>query len=98
MHHYSSLLTVDPSTVKSYNREFEKAEFFVPTRGKVKDMGRCPSHKQIICRLLGKGYTYQQISVMTGHSEASIERYAGSFGKVIALANRGTHIDDIRLI
>lgn len=92
------ILTIDPSTVKDYIRKLEDRGLFVPTRGRLKDIGRVPSHKQQICTLLAQGYTYTEISSMTNHTERSIERYALSFGKVIYLADQGANFNDIRLI
>jgi len=94
----ATILTVDPSTIKDYLKKLEKAGLFVPTRGRLKDIGRVPSHKKQICTLLAQGYTYTEISAMTNHTERSIERYALVFGKVLFLVSKGAQADDIRLI
>lgn len=94
----SAIMGVDISTIKKLVKRLCQDGFEVPTRGLVKDMGREPSHKVQICRMLCRGYTYTEISAMTGHGERSIERYAIDFGKVIALRDRGASFTDIRII
>jgi hypothetical protein len=61
-------------------------------------MGRAPSHKEQIGRLLCRGYVYTEIAAMTGHCEKSIERYALALGRVIALADNGAARNDIRIV
>ena len=94
----SVIMGVDMSTIKNRVKGLTKQGFDVPTRGKMKDMGREPSHKVQICRMLCRGYTYTEISASTGHHESSIERYAIDFGKIIALRDRGASFTDIRII
>jgi Mn-dependent DtxR family transcriptional regulator len=94
----SAIMAVDTSTIKRLTGKLRKQGFEVPTRGRMKDMGRAPSHKVLICRLLCRGHTYTQITALTGHTERSIERYAIDFGKVITLRDRGTSFTDIRVI
>jgi len=71
----ASILTMDPSTIKDYIKELEELGLFVPTRGRLKDIGRVPSHKVRICTLLAQGYTYTEISFMTNHCPQSRDRY-----------------------
>jgi Mn-dependent DtxR family transcriptional regulator len=94
----SVIMGVDMSTIKRLVKQLRQQAFDVPTRGRIKDMGREPSHKVQICRMLCRGYTYTEISASTGHQESSIERYAIDFGKVIALRDRGASFTDIRII
>jgi predicted transcriptional regulator len=93
-----SLLVVDASTIKRQVAKLRDEGFIVPTRGVMHDMGRAPSHKELIGRLLCRGYTYTEITAATGHSEGSIERYALDLGRVIALAEQGAARNDIRLV
>ena len=70
----------------------------MPTRGAMHDMGRSPSHKGEIGRLLCRGYVYTEITALTAHAESSIERYALQLGRVIALADEGAAENDIRIV
>ncbi len=94
----AAILVVDRSTIKRLAAVLRRLGFFVPTRGAVQDIGRSPSHKEPIGRLLCRGYVYTEIAAMTGHVEGSIERYALDLGRVIALADQGAEPNDIRII
>jgi hypothetical protein len=92
------LLMVDTSTVKRQTAKLRELGLFVPTRGAVQDIGRAPSHKDLIGRLLCRGYVYTEITAITGHCERSIERYALDLGRVIALADAAAAANDIRIV
>jgi hypothetical protein len=92
------ILDYDRSTIKRLVKRLTARGWLVPTRGVVHDMGRAPSHKEQIGRLLCRGYLYTEICAMTGHTERSIERYALDLGRVIALADLGSAPNDIRII
>lgn len=92
------ILDYDRSTIKRLVKRLTARGWLVPTRGVIHDMGRAPSHKQEIGRLLCRGYLYTEICAMTGHAERSIERYALDLGRVIALADLGSAPNDIRII
>jgi len=94
----AAILVVDRSTIKRLAARLRRLDLFVPTRGAVQDIGRSPSHKVPICRLLCRGHVYTEIAALTGHVEGSIERYALVLGQVIALADRGAEPNDIRII
>jgi len=94
----TSILGLNLSTIKRQVNTLRPLVGLVPTRGALHDMGRAPSHKEPIGRLLCRGYTYTEITAMTGHSERSIERYALDLGRVIALAQQGSAPNDIRII
>jgi hypothetical protein len=94
----AAILGLDLSTIKRLARALRKQVDCVPTRGTMHDMGRAPSHKEPIGRLLCRGYSYTEITDLTGHTERSIERYALDLGRVIALADRGIAPNDIRII
>lgn len=88
----------DISSIKRQVADLRALGFVVPTRGWVEDIGRAPSHKECIGRLLCRGYVFTDISALTGHSESSIERYALDLGKVIALADEGALRNQIRVV
>jgi len=94
----ASVLGLDQSSIQRMVKALRPVVGLVPTRGAMHDMGRAPSHKEPIGRLLCRGYSYTEITAMTGHSESSIDRYALDLGRVIALAEQGAAPNDIRLI
>lgn len=94
----AALLCVDRSTIKRLVAALRADGFLVPTRGLLHDMGRAPSHKEHIGRMLCRGYTYTEITAATGHSENAIQRYALDLGRVIALRELGATPNDIRII
>ncbi len=94
----AAILCLDRGTVSRQVRHLRKLGLVVPTRGLLQDMGRAPSHKAQIGRLLCRGYIYTEITALTGHSERSIERYALDLGRIIALCDMGTPPNDTRII
>ena len=94
----AAIIGIDRTTVKRLVKHLRQLGFLVPTRGVIHDMGRAPSHKEPICRLLCRGYVYTEIATMTGHTERSIERYALQFGQVIKLRDEGAAPNDIRIV
>ncbi len=85
----ASILGLDQSSIQRMVQALRPVVGLVPTRGAMHDMGRAPSHKEPIGRLLCRGYSYTEITAMTGHSEGSIDRYALDLGRVIALSEQG---------
>lgn len=81
----SVLLCVNVSTVGDLVNRLRDRDFFVPTRGFVKDIGPTPSHKREIATLLGHGHTTSRIRAITRHSESSIGRYHEQFALVLYL-------------
>jgi hypothetical protein len=94
----AAILVVDRATIKRLVASLREQGMFVPTRGVMKDMGRAPSHKESIGRLLCRGYVYTEVTAITGHNERSIERYALDLGRVIALMDQGAAPNEIRII
>jgi len=94
----AAILGLDQSSIRRMVKALRPVVGLVPTRGAMHDMGRAPSHKEPIGRLLCRGYSYTEITAMTGHAESSIDRYALDLGRVIALAEQGAAPNDIRII
>jgi hypothetical protein len=94
----AAIVGVDRSTIKRLVKRLTELGFMVPTRGVIHDMGRAPSHKEPIGRLLCRGYVYTEIATMTGHTERCIERYALQLGQVIKLRDEGAAPNDIRIV
>lgn len=94
----ASILGLNQSSIRRMVKALRPEMGLVPTRGAIHDMGRAPSHKEPIGRLLCRGYPYTEITAMTGHTEGSIDRYALDLGRVITLMERGAAPNDSRII
>jgi hypothetical protein len=78
-------LNVSTRTVKRDSKALEARGVLLPTRGRMKGIGRGQTHKaQIVGRWL-RGETYDQIQLHTRHSLVSIKRYVQSFVRVVDL-------------
>lgn len=82
-------LHVSVRTIKRDCAALQTQGIYLPTRGKLRGIGRGQTHKaQIVGRWL-EGETYDQIALHTHHSPTSIQRYVQSFVQVITL-----HLED----
>lgn len=82
-------LHVSVRTIKRDCKAIEAQGIHLPTRGKLKGIGRGQTHKaQIVGRWL-RGETYDQIQLHTRHSLASIKRYVQSFVRIADLHRQG---------
>lgn len=91
-------LHVSVRTVKRDCQALEAQGLALPTRGKLKGIGRGQTHKaQIVGRWL-RGETYDQIRLYTRHSLSSIQRYVQSFVRVADLHRRGFDQGQIALL
>jgi hypothetical protein len=70
----------------------------VPTRGRVKDIGRGVTHKARIVELYLQMHSETEIQDRTGHSYAAIEQYLRDFARVVTLADRGLNAVMIRRV
>jgi hypothetical protein len=70
----------------------------VPTRGRIKDIGRGVSHKARIVELYLQMHTETEIVERSGHSYESIEAYLREFARIVTLADRGMNTVMIRRI
>ena len=91
-------LHVSVRTVKRDCKELEAQGLCLPTRGRLKGIGRGQTHKaQIVGRWL-RGETYDQIKLSTRHSLSSIKRYVQSFVRVADLHRQGFSESEIALL
>lgn len=82
-------LQVSVRTIKRDCATLEAQGVCLPTRGRLRGMGRGQTHKaQIVGRWLA-GETYDQIAQHTRHSATSIQRYVQTFLRVVQLTQRG---------
>ena len=79
------LLKMSSATVGKYIKEWElEHKEVLPRRGSIHDMGPTLTHKKIIIeKLFLEGKTVQQVSRETYHSLPAIQRYIGTFKKVL---------------
>ena len=82
-------LHVVPRTIRRDIHVLETEGYLVPTRGKVKGIGRGQSHKVTIVKLYLQSHTYEYIQRRTRHSLSAIKRYITWFGRVVLLHQRG---------
>ncbi len=61
----------------------------VLTRGVYSDIGPSLSHKVVIVELFLSGSVYTEICRRTRHSAKAVKRYVNTFGRVVALHERG---------
>lgn len=73
-------------------------EVVVPTRGRVKDIGRGVTHRTRIVELYLQMHTETEIVDRTGHSYESVENYLREFARVVTLADRGLNAVMIRRV
>ncbi|AFV10385.1 hypothetical protein Tph_c01370 [Thermacetogenium phaeum DSM 12270] len=64
-------------------------EVVVPTRGRVKDIGRGVTHKTKIVELYLEMHTETEIVERTDHTYESVEAYLKEFARVVTLADQG---------
>jgi len=73
-------------------------QIVVPTRGRIKDIGRGVSHKVQIIELYLQMHTETEIVDRTGHSYESVEAYLREFARILTLAEQGMNQVMIRRI
>lgn len=88
-------LSVSVRTIRSDIAALTAAGSYVPTRGKLQGVGRGQSHKVLIVELYLKHHTYTEIMRRTRHSAYAIKRYIQTFGRVVMLAGKGLHSQEI---
>jgi len=89
---------VSVRTIKRDCANLQGQGFSLPTRGKLKGIGRGQTHKaQIVGRWL-RGETYDQIARRTHHSLTCVKRYVQAFARVINLQQKGLTTAEISLL
>ena len=91
-------LHISVRTIKRDCKALEARDIYLPTRGKLKGIGRGQTHKaQIVGRWLC-GETYDQIVFHTRHGLSSVKRYVRSFVRVADLHRQGFDKNEIALL
>lgn len=92
------VLHVSVRTIQRDCAYLQQQGLSLPTRGKLKGIGRGQSHKaQIVGRWL-QGETYDQIARRTHHSLSCVKRYIQTFARVINLHQKGLSRGEISLL
>ena len=92
------VLHVSVRTIKRDCAYLQEQGIILPTRGKLKGIGRGQTHKaQIVARWL-RGETYDQIAWRTHHSLSCVKRYVQAFVRVINLKQKGLTTAEISLL
>lgn len=90
------ILHVSIRTIKRDFKEMRAVGIELITRGYDEGIGRGQTHKrEIITRWIG-GESYDQLSINTGHSSSSIQRYIQKFMQIVAMKEKGLVIEEIR--
>jgi len=92
------VLQVSPRTIKRDCKALEEQGVYLPTRGKLKGIGRGQTHKAQIVAHWIQGATYDQIQLHTRHSLTSIKRYVQTFVRVVDLYGQGFRPGEIALV
>lgn len=73
------LLITSEKTIRRILATYVKQDIFIPTRGRVKDIGPGISHKTQAVHLYLKGLTPTEIATRLGHDLSCVERYLDDF-------------------
>ena len=82
-------LHVSLRTIKRDCAALEAQGIYLPTRGKLRGIGRGQTHKARIVALWLRGATYDRIARQTRHSLSAIRRYIQTFVRAVELHRRG---------
>ncbi len=83
------VLQTSVRTIKRDCAQLEREGHWLPTRGRVKAIGRGQTHKAQILRAWLQGQTYDQLVHSTHHTASSIQRYVQGFVQVVRLQQQG---------
>jgi len=94
----SRILCSSLNTIKRDLAELREDFGAVPTRGQIKDIGPCVSHKSRIVELYLTTMDFHYLMKRTRHSQRAIERYLKTFTQIARLFLAGHTEEEIRLI
>jgi len=83
------LLGTSVRTIKRDIAYLRGQDLAVITRGVYSDIGPSVSHKVVIVEMFLSGFVYTEICRRTRHSAKAVKRYVSTFGRVVALYERG---------
>jgi predicted ArsR family transcriptional regulator len=94
----AQVLHVSVRTIKRDCKALEAQGVYVPTRGKLKGVGRGQTHKAQIVGCWLRGETYDQIALHSHHSLSSVQRYVQAFVRVVDLHRQDFADSEIALL
>ena len=77
------------------DEHYQRTGEVVPLKGYVLDLGRQPSHKDIIVHLFEQKIDAVEIARRTGHHQMSVDRYIHDYERVKLLVSKGMSLDEI---
>lgn len=94
----AAALQVSVRTIKRDFAALQAQGIYLPTRGNLQGIGRGQTHKAQIVRRWLNGETYDQITLHTHHSQASVRRYVQTFKRVVNLYEEGFTAEEMALL
>jgi DNA-binding Lrp family transcriptional regulator len=94
----AQVLQVSVRTIKRDCKALEEQGIYLPTRGKLKGVGRGQTHKAQIVGCWLRGETYDQIALHSHHCLSSVQRYVRAFARVVDLHQQDFAEGDIALV
>ena len=91
-------LSVDVRTIRRSVKALKAEGHLVQTRGAIKGVGRCQSHKVRIIELWLDRERYDKIAMWVHHSPQSIQRYVSTFLRIVVLQGKGTAVSEIAFL
>jgi hypothetical protein len=91
-------LSVDVRTIRRSVKALKAEGHLVQTRGAIKGVGRCQSHKVRIIELWLDREGYDKISRWVHHSPQSIKRYVSTFLRIVVLHRKGTVVSEMAFL
>jgi hypothetical protein len=91
-------LSVDVRTIRRSVKALKAEGHLVQTRGAIKGVGRCQSHKVRIIELWLDREGYDKIALWVHHSPQSIKRYVSTFLRIVMLYRKGTAKSEIAFL
>ena len=94
----SRVLGVDVRTIRRDVKALKEEGHLVQTRGAVKGVGRCQTHKVRIIELWLDRKGYEKIAQWMHHSPQSIKRYISTFLRIVILHREETPVSEIAFL
>jgi hypothetical protein len=91
-------LRVDVRTIRRSVKVLKGEGHLVQTRGAIKGVGRCQSHKVRIIELWLDREGYDKIARRVHHSPQSIQRYVSTFLRIVLLHGKRTAVSEIAFL
>lgn len=91
-------LGVEARTIRRDIQQLKAEGHLVPTRGRVKGVGRGQTHKVRIIELWPDREGYDKISRRVHHSLSSIKRYISTFQRIVALYLEDMSVEQIAFL